>query len=104
MELMDKVMTATEAYLIGKGYGIIERFEDVFLADDDGTMAIIKVVVVEGEYREEISREDAEAIMVKMLNSVEQVISVPVRFDEIQVLLMNGSRALIRHHVNSLED
>ena len=60
--------------------------------------------VVEGEYREEISREDAEAIMVKMLNSVEQVISVPVRFDEIQVLLMNGSRALIRHHVNSLED
>lgn len=37
-----------------------------------------------------------------MENADEELTDIPVRFDEIAVLILNESRALLRHHVNSL--
>ena len=103
MELMDKAMTACENFLMCKGYDIVGTFDDVIVVDTGEGIAVVKVVIVEDGFQDSISRSEAEGLMVKALVKF-GITNVPVRFDDVQLLIVEGSRALMRYHTNVLGD
>lgn len=112
--LHERGIAAAERYLARRGYEILDTawacehgVADI-VADDDGTLAFVKVItrnVGEGLPATEVTAEDrvaAEMIAIGYLAGCDRV-DMPVRFDVLSIaVLEGGERALIRHHISAI--
>lgn len=113
--LNDKATKAASRYLEHRGYTVLETAWkcpagtcDV-VAEDDDALVFVDVSVrrdaergFPAEWSGEDVRDRRERIALAWLAEHEDAVDVPVRFDNIAMLVMGGSRAMIRHHVNAL--
>ena len=104
MNVQEKAIEATKKYLAMKDYEDITEFEGYVTAIDDGYRVICRVSVCEEEFggvRCEELREMAESVAIRWLAQNEAV-DVPLRFDDIRLIVVGNDRAMLRHHVNCL--
>ena len=113
--LNDKATKSASRYLEHRGYTVLETAWkcpagtcDV-VAEDDDALVFVDVSVrrdaergFPAEWSGEDVRDRRERIALAWLAEHEGAVDVPVRFDNIAMLVMDGSRAMIRHHVNAL--
>lgn len=113
--LNDKATKAASRYLEHRGYTVLETAWkcpagtcDV-VAEDNDALVFVDVSVrrdaergFPAEWSGEDVRDRRERIALAWLAEHEGAVDVPVRFDNIAMLVMGGSRAMIRHHVNAL--
>ena len=113
--LNDKATKAASRYLEHRGYTVLETAWkcpagtcDV-VAEDGDALVFVDVSVrrdAECGFPTEWSGEDVrdrrERIALAWPAEHEDAVDVPVHFDNIAMLVMGSSRAMIRHHVNAL--
>lgn len=106
---------ATEAatrFLIRQGYSVLDTNWSCpagtasIVAESDSAIAFIDVnargSAAKGfppECRTEEERTQRENIAIAWLAKHEEAIDIPIRFDNIALLVLESSRALIRHHL-----
>ena len=104
MNMQEKAIKAVERYLKLKGYEDVSEFEGFVIGMDDGERVICHVEVCEEEFggfdMDEL-RPIAESVALRYLAQCEAV-NVPLRFDEVKLIVVGGDRAMVRHHVNCL--
>ena len=106
-----RAIEASVSFLTRHGYEILAReWESAtggidIVAVDDGELAFVSVTVSDAAkgFREPATtRASREAAAARWLaEDGGEFVDSPVRFDDIAMMVM-GSRALIRHHINSL--
>jgi putative endonuclease len=116
-ELKEKAVKAASTFLTRKGYEVIDtewKSEDGgaidLVARDGDDLVFCDVQVSEDASKgmptdsSEGSRERREIMAAKWLgaNMADGDPNVAIRFDEIALLVIDGSRALLRHHINCL--
>lgn len=113
--LNDKATKAVSRYLEHRGYTVLETAWkcpvgtcDV-VAEDDNALVFVDVSARRDatrgfptEWSGEDVRDRRERIALAWLAEHEGAVDMPIRFDNIAMLVMDGSRAMIRHHVNAL--
>lgn len=104
---------ASARFLTSKGYEILDRSWtaadgqaiDIIAKDDDG-IAFVNVSANVGTQRFEdptITREQRESAAAQWLAANgDDLVDIAVRFDDIALMIVSGSRAILRHHVNAL--
>lgn len=112
-EFEKKAHRAAEAYLMRKGYDIIDpspRSSAIgfVVKSEDGAVVFISFAakaaedMVPGLPEEPCSRAEMEQAAVEWLIGYEADGDFSVRFDSITVLAIGKSRAFLRHHKNML--
>lgn len=113
MEALEiKATEATVRFLERKGYEVIDRkWEDPegvgsidLVAKDGDELVFVDVVAhrsTDGFPEAHIGRELREILAAKWLGEhVEEYDNVSVRFDDVAMMVVSESRALLRHHIN----
>ena len=107
-EMHERAVKAAARYAEIKGYEVVDRDwasearagRIDLVAKDDGAYVFIEVTAVdrsEGGFAEgRLTREQLE-----VLDNAPDA-EVPVRFDAIDMIVVGGSKALLRHHINKL--
>ena len=100
--ISNRAVEASINFLTRKGYEILDRN---WQADDDGIAFVAVTVTIGSQGFEEpkasrASRESAAAQWLAV--NGEELANVAVRFDDIALMVVNGSRAILRHHINAL--
>lgn len=110
--LRKRSMEAAERYLSRRGYDILETdwqcaagTVDV-IAKDEGSLVFAQVSCRRGaekgfpsERIASTSRAKREMMALSYL-STHEVVDVTVRFDQLSLVVVDESRAMIRHHIN----
>ena len=98
----NRAVEAGVRFLTSKGYEILDRSWtaadgqaiDIIAKDDDGIQCF-------GDPT--ITREQRESAAAQWLAANgDDLVDIAVRFDDIALMIVNGSRAILRHHVNAL--
>lgn len=109
----NRAVEASVRFLTSKGYEILDRSWtaadgqaiDIIAKDDDG-IAFVNVSANVGTQRFEdltITREQRESAAAQWLaTNGDDLFDIAVRFDDIALMIVSGSRAILRHHVNAL--
>lgn len=75
---------------------------------DDATIVFIGVTVAEREedgFQEpRLTRADSEILAAMWLAENEPAGEVPIRFDQVDLIVVNESRALLRHHRSAFDE
>lgn len=106
----DLGMVAIESMLTRKGYEIIDRdFEgfDLVLSDSKGVIAFAKVAMVNGDMPEDDItelRHDFEHAAIHFFGENEVDNATQARCDSITLATNDGSRAMVRHHIDAIND
>ena len=110
--LNERAIEATARFLERKGCEVVDRWwegpEGVgsidLVAEDDGELVFVDVVArrsTEGFPEAHIGRELREILAAKWLGEHgEEYCNVPIRFDDVAMMVMDSNRAQLRHHVN----
>ena len=108
----NRAVEASVNFLTRKGYEILDRdwqadgaAIDVVAKDDDGIafVAVAATIGSRGFEEPKASRASRELAAAQWLAvNGEGLVNVEVRFDDIAMMVVNGSRAILRHHINSL--
>lgn len=113
-EMHERAVKAAARYAEIKGYEMIDRewtSEALagridLVAKDDDAIVFIEVTAVdrsEGGFAEgRLTREQLEMLAVTWLSENDPDDEERVRFDAIDMIVMDDSKALLRHHVNKL--
>lgn len=107
-----RAIKATEVLLRRKGYEVISTAwscpdgEIGAVARDGGCIVFLEIAVGQDEFPEpEAPRSLRESLAAKWLATEGCEISdVPVRFDDISFIVVNDTKALVRHHINVLSE
>ena len=109
--MIDKAKKAAANYLKKKGYRIIDRdFEtpagviDFVVKDtDENVLVFCQVSVSNGEFaKEDATRGQIEEMSIcYMAKNSDEINDCAVRFDLIDIAVINEGRALLRHHINA---
>ena len=111
-----KAVHAAGLFLDRKGYNVRETgWEDPegagsvdVIAEDEGALVFIDVIAEEGADGFPVnnrSRKQREILAARWLAGAdEEVVNMPVRFDDISFMVMGETRALLRHHINALSE
>lgn len=113
----NRAVEASVNFLTRKGYEIFDRdwqadgaAIDIVAKDDDGIafVAVTATIGSRGFEEPKASRASRESAAAQWLAANgEGLANVEVRFDDIAMMVVNGNRAILRHHINplaSLED
>ena len=107
--ISNRAVEASINFLTRKGYEILDRnwqadgaAIDIVAKDDDGIAFVAVTVTIGSQGFEEpkasrASRESAAAQWLAVNGE-----GLAVRFDDIALMVVNGSRAILRHHINAL--
>lgn len=108
----NRAVEASTNFLIRKGYEILDcdwqtggAAIDIVAKDDDGIafVAVTATIGPQGFEEPKASRASRESAAAQWLaTNGEGLANVAVRFDDIAMMVVNGSRAILRHHINSL--
>ena len=105
--ISNRAVEASINFLTRKGYEILDRNwqADGAAIDDDGIAFVAVTVSIGSQGFEDpkasrASRESAAAQWLAV--NGEELANVTVRFDDIALMVVNGSRAILRHHINAL--
>ena len=113
-EMHERAVKAAARYAEIKGYEVVDRdwaSEALagridLVAKDDGAYVFIEVTVVdrsEGGFAEgHLTREQLEVLAATWFADNAPDAEAPVRFDAIDMIVIGGSKALLRHHINKL--
>ena len=110
----ERARAAAKRFLTHRGYDILEtpwvahNGKDKFdiVAEDGNTLVFVNVFAQKGgsvfpEARME--RKRAEGLALQYLaNTDRDIADKPIRFDAIALVVLNKSRALLRHHIHCL--
>lgn len=101
-------LKAAENYLTRKGYKIVGRyFIFDYICVKDNTLVFIDVDRIFMDdlytYKSEIDRSFVEVRMASWLSSNDEYSDIPLRYDDIVVIVLDEDRAMVRHHINALE-
>lgn len=106
-----KAKEAAARFFEQKGYQILDRdFEtpagaiDFVVKDtDENVLVFCHVSVSDGEFAKvEANRGQIEAMsLFYMANKIDEIQDCAVRFDRIDIVVINEGRALLRHHINA---
>ena len=107
-----RAIKATEILLKRKGYEVVSTGwscpdgEIGAIALDGDCVVFLEVAVGQDEFPEpEAPRSLRESLAVKWLSTEGCEISdAPVRFDNISFIVVNDTKALVRHHINALSE
>ena len=109
--MIDKAKKAAANYLKKKGYQIIDRnfktpagvIDFVFKDTDENVLVFCHVSVSNGEFsKEDVTRDQFEAMSIfYMARKADEIQDCAVRFDRIDIAVINEGRALLRHHINA---
>lgn len=111
-DIKQHAIKATEIFLERKGYEVIstgwscpEGEVDV-VARDGECVVFLEVTASEGGFAEsQAPRSLRESLAASHLAAEGgEIADVPVRFDDVAFIIMGGTRALVRHHINSLSE
>lgn len=94
-------------FLKRRGYEILDQGAEgsgIVSVDPDGeTIVFADAVELDfGEGARGRSRAEREAGAARWLAAHDGAVDVPVRFDEVAVVVIGTDRALVRHHIDSL--
>ncbi|MBQ9041474.1 MAG: YraN family protein [Eggerthellaceae bacterium] len=110
-----RAKSAAARYLELVGYDIIEReygtpagYIDIIAEDEDGCLVFIKVKhsslfkdgFMPADHLADHERAAREAQAAWFFSDADQFVEMPVRFDEIHLLICGTDRAMIRHYAN----
>ena len=113
-EMHERAVKAAARYAEIKGYEVVDRdwaSEALagridLVAKDDGAYVFIEVTAVdrsEGGFAEgRLTREQLEVLAATWFANNAPDAEAPVRFDAIDMIVVGGSKALLRHHINKL--
>lgn len=117
-ELKEKAVKAAERFLVQRGYEVVENnwksesgSSIDLVAREDDTVVFVNVYARSGIDRgtpkesSESSRERREIAAAAWLSEYaddESIVDTSVRFDNIAMMLVSESRALLKHHINCL--
>lgn len=109
-ELKQKAIEMTAQLLERKGYRIIDRLSGEcisLVAADDGDIVFARVIARDAKEKGfpawTMDRRMAENDAIAWLK--QQGESIPdsrIRFDEIALVVFDGGKAMVRHHINAL--
>lgn len=104
--LVERGMIAAEKFLVRKGYEVLDSRDGFVVAMDDEALAFVKVRVREGDGfcdfdSSKSMRQEFECFALRWLLENKHV-DVPIRFDELAMVVVGDDRALLRHHINCL--
>ena len=113
-DLLERAIKASATFLEGRGYEILDRnwsnggsTIDIVARDEDGVIVVVDVKARVGADKgfpvdTEASRERLESAAAQWLaaHDDEELIDVSVRFDAISMMVIDDSRAFLRHHIN----
>lgn len=109
----NRAVEASVRFPTSKGYEIVDRSWtaaddktiDIIAKDDDG-IAFVNVSANVGTQRFEgptITREQRESAAAQWLaTNGDDLVDIAARFDDIALIIVSGSRAILRHQVNAL--
>lgn len=111
--ISNRAVEATVNFLTHRGYKILDRnwqvpdgrAIDVVARDKDGIafVAVTATIGPKGFRKPEVSRAIRESAAAQWLASNdEDLTGVAVRFDDIALMVLDGSKAILRHHINAL--
>ena len=112
--LHERAVEAASRFVERKGYEVLDRnwsCEGVagrldLVAMDEGVIAFLDVTApnrAESRLSEgNLTREQFELLAATWLEGYTPEGDVPVRFDGIDMIVVNAGRALLRHHINKL--
>ena len=109
--LHERAVEAASRFVERKGYEILDRnwsCEGVagrldLVAMDEGVIDVTAANREEGGFSEgNLTREQFELLAASWLEGSTPEGDVPVRFDGIDMIVVNAGRALLRHHINKL--
>ncbi len=110
--ISNRAVEASINFLTRKGYEILDRnwqadgaAIDIVAKDDDGIafVAVTATIGSQGFEEPKASRASRESAAAQWLAvNGEELANVAVRFDNIALMVVNGSRAILRHHINAL--
>lgn len=109
-ELKQKTVEMAAQLLERKGYRIIDRLSSKcisLVAADDGGIVFVRVVARNANERglpaEVMDRKMAEADAVAWLERQGELIpDSRIRFDDVVLVIFDGGKAMVRHHINAL--
>ena len=110
--IKQRAIKATAVFLERKGYGVVStgwscpEGEIGVVARDGECVVFLEVTASEdGFAKPEVSRTLRETLAAKWLAAEGgEIADVPVRFDDVAFIVVGGTRALVRHHINSLSE
>lgn len=113
-ELKMRAAKAASRFLDRRGYAVLEAEWDSeaetgdIVAQDGDTLVFVKVNARTGaetgfaaEPRGEAERTERELLALAYLAEHDQV-DMPIRFDNVGMVIISPDRAMIRHHINSM--
>lgn len=107
--MKDKVMKAARRYLSIQGYDILGSTDDFIVCDTEDGMVFCHVIYrTDGSKYPESKLNDLrtkfEQVMFEWFKdrNHDDMVDLSVSCDEIQMLILNPDRALIRHYVNAV--
>lgn len=108
--MIDKAKEAAARFFEQKGYHIIDRdFEtpdgaiDFVVKDtDENVLVFCQVSVSNGEFaKSDATRDQIEAMSICYIAQNSEIKDCSVRFDLVDLAVINDGRALLRHHINA---
>ena len=110
--MIDRAKEVAARFLEKNGYQILDRdFEtpagviDFVVKDtDENVLVFCQVSVSNGEFAKvDATRDQIEAMLIcYMANRSDEIKDCAVRFDRIDLAVINEGRVLLRHHINDL--
>ena len=108
--MIDKAKKAAANYLKKKGYKIINRnfktpagvIDFVVKDTDENVLVFCQASVSNGEFsKQDVTRDQFEAMSIcYMAKNSDEINDCAVRFDLIDIAVINKGRALLRHYIN----
>ncbi len=112
-DLLERAIKASATFLERRGYEILDRnwsnggsAIDIVARDEDGVIVVVDVKARVGADKgfpidTEASRERLESAAAQWLaEHDDEPVDISVRFDAISMMVIDDSRAFLRHHVN----
>jgi len=102
-KMQDRAISACMKYLESTGFRAVRAYKGHIVAQDDGEVVFVTVAVTDafGDISGE-SRSKRENLAFDYLARHEELVEKPVRFDDIQLRVMGGDRALVKHYKNCM--
>ena len=106
-KLQERAIKASMRFLEAKGYDVIREHNGYIVANDNGGVVIasVKVRNIDDGFGEigDVDRSGFEREGILFLVGHPEYVDIPLRFDELALVVMGNDRAILRHHINCLE-